>query len=47
MQAFLDDDDECVRAYGNPDLRLAGIPAGTQKCLDAPAQAQKQPLTLQ
>ena len=34
MQTFFDDGDEHVGAHGNPYLRLHGVLAGAQKCLD-------------
>ena len=34
MQTFLCNGDQHIGAHGNPDLRLHGVLAGTQKCLD-------------
>lgn len=35
MQTFLDDGNQHVSADRDPDLRLHGVFAGAQKCLDA------------
>ena len=35
LEPFLHDSDQHVCADGDPDLRLHGVLAGAQKCLDA------------